>query len=90
MGRSKPQEGLKVEYSGRVSAKGKVGTSGAFPGNSKCVCAEQSEPRWRGVASVSIPCSLAPSPGPAQDPGILIQETEKDTVASVLSKKPSD
>lgn len=38
MGRNKPQEGLKVKYSGRVSAEGKVGTSGAFPGNSKCVC----------------------------------------------------
>lgn len=54
------------------------------------VCAEQSEPKWRGVACVRPLQSVAPSPGPAQDPGILIQETEKDTVASVLSKKPSD
>lgn len=37
MGRDKPQEGLEVEYSGRASAEGKVGTSGAFPGSSKCV-----------------------------------------------------
>ena len=48
MGRNKPQEGLKAEYSGRASAKGKVGTSGAFPENGKCVCPEQSEPRRRG------------------------------------------
>lgn len=27
MGRGKPQEGLKVEYFGRASAEGKVGTS---------------------------------------------------------------
>lgn len=37
LGRRKPQEGLKVEYSGRASAEGKVGTSGALPRNSKCV-----------------------------------------------------
>lgn len=54
-GRSKSQERPAAEYSGRASAEGKVGTSWAFPENSRAASPEESEPRGRGRSGGMAP-----------------------------------
>ena len=54
-GRSKSQERPAAEYSGRASAEGQVGTSWAFPENSRAASPEESERRGRGRSGGMAP-----------------------------------